>query len=133
MVAMSILSFGMLAMLTMQIHAMRGGKLGNHYSRASRIARDQVEVFHRYPWADPRMGVTGGWVINGSTITDTVTRDANVDRQEQVYRVDWRVSASPVSTELRLIDVAVRWWEPNDDLAQPPPRRYAVSAMRFDK
>ncbi|NIP93859.1 MAG: hypothetical protein GWO24_10555 [Akkermansiaceae bacterium] len=78
------------------------------------------------------MAVTAGWVNNAATITDTVSRDAGVDREEQIYQVDWRVSASPVSTELRLIDVRVRWWEPGDDPGRAAPRRYAVSAMRFD-
>ncbi|HEX2486818.1 MAG TPA: prepilin-type N-terminal cleavage/methylation domain-containing protein, partial [Myxococcota bacterium] len=51
MLATVLLAFGLLAMLALQMHAMRGGQRGRHYTEAAQIARDQMELMHRTPWA----------------------------------------------------------------------------------
>ena len=45
--------------------------------------------------------------------------------------MQWRITQLGALTDLRQIDVAVRWVEPADDPAMPP-RRYAVSSMRYN-
>ncbi len=132
MVAMVVLTFGMLAMLAMQIHAMRGGTVGRHYTRAARIARDQVEVFHRFPYDDPQFADTGGWVIGANVVTDNITLNAaGQNFTDEVYTVDWRLTTNPARPDLRNIDVRVTWREHNDD-AGAPPRRFAISSSRYD-
>lgn len=133
MVAMVVLTFGMLAMLAMQIHAMKGGKVGRHYTRASRIARDQVEVFHRFPFASPQFADTGGWVLNATTVTDQISLDSTGQQfNDQIYTLDWRLTTNPVRPDIRMIDVRVTWRELNDPPAPSPPRRFAISSSRYD-
>ena len=42
-VALMVLSFGLLTVALMQIHAMRGTSQGRHLTAASMIAREQIE------------------------------------------------------------------------------------------
>lgn len=130
MIALAILAFGLLAMLAMQIHAMRGGKVGRHYTRASRIASDQIETLHRFPWANVNIQPTGGWTLP-TVVTDTLQVGGAV-QQEQSYSMIWRITNDPINANLRQIDVQVTWREMNDAPAPAPPRRYAVSAIRYN-
>jgi prepilin-type N-terminal cleavage/methylation domain-containing protein len=131
-VAMSVLGVGLLAMLAMQLHAMRGGQAGRHVTDAAQVAQDRMEIFQRIDWDDAALADTGGWVLGGDVQTRAVQGGAagNVPMN---YNVDWRITDDPVNPKLRLVDVRVTWYELDDPpLPAPPRRRYAISSIRFD-
>ncbi len=133
MIATVLLGFGLLAMLALQMQAMRGGQTGRHYTNAAQIARDLMEELHRIPWDDPRALPTGGWVVE-PVESNTVELEGVGPVQEQTFNVDYRIQTDPTSpADLRLIDVRVQWYEQQDDPAPAPPvRRYAITSVRFD-
>lgn len=127
MVAMAILAGGLLAMLTMQITAMKGGRSGRDSTEAARIAQDQMEFLHRLAWTDPQAQPTA-W-----TATVPVTgalSGAGPGAAAQNYNLQWRIQATP-DPNVRLIDVRVNWTEPGQP-AGVPPRRYAISSARHN-
>jgi type IV pilus modification protein PilV len=129
MIATVLLSFGLLAMLALQLHAMRGGQRGRHYTQAAQIARDRMELLYRTPWADASVQPTG-WTAPVA-VTNAVDLDAGATAQEQAFNVDWRITAN--GADLRQFDVRVTWYEPNDPPPPNPPiRRYAITSLRFN-
>jgi prepilin-type N-terminal cleavage/methylation domain-containing protein len=128
MIALAILATGMLGMLTMQIQAMKGGRVGRHVTDAANIAQDRLELLHTIPWT--AVPATGTWSA-AATITGSDAPDASGVSTPQTYSIQTRVSAFPSIPELRSIDVRVTWNEPGDPPGTPP-RRYAVSSVRFD-
>jgi prepilin-type N-terminal cleavage/methylation domain-containing protein len=131
MVALTILAFGLLAMLGMMTAAMAGGQVGRHATDASRLARNKLEYFNRIGWADADMQPTGGWQTDPVATTTTTVESATGPQQEQVYTLQYRVAADPTDADLRLIDVRVTWREGNDRLVSPV-RRVAMSSVRYD-
>ena len=127
MVAFTILAFGLLAMLAMMTAALQGGQVGRHATDAARIARDQLEYFHRIGWTDGDLAPTG-W-----TAPRVVTNDVQsvVIEQEMTYGLSWRIANDAGNPDLRLIDVVVTWQEGNDRLTAPI-RRVAMSSVRYD-
>ncbi len=133
MIAFVLLSMGLLAMLALQLHAMRGGQLGRHYTFAAQAARDQMEMLHRLPWGDAQIA-PGGWTPVAAAPAEVIELDGGGTVQEQAYAMSYRVTADPVDPALlRHFDVRITWYEPNDDPAPTPPRRrYAMTSIRFN-
>jgi len=129
MVAMVILAFGLIAMLAMMTAAMAGGRVGKHSTDAARIARDQLEEFHRLDWDDADMAPTGGFLAPVPVVTSV--EYAGAAQQEMAYGLSWRITNHPTDPALRLVDVLVTWQE-GDDLANAPIRRIAMSSARYD-
>jgi Tfp pilus assembly protein PilV len=133
MIALGVLAVGLLAMLAMQISAMRSGKYGRHTTEAAQMARDQMEFLHRLDWADAAIQPTN-WTVDfmrdGNPQT-VLVQSANGLQEEMTYTVSYRVRADAADTNLRLVDVRVNWTEMN---APPgaPPKRYAMSTLRHD-
>jgi Tfp pilus assembly protein PilV len=130
MIALGILAFGLLAMLAMQVSAMRGGRYGRHTTQAAQLARDQMEYLHRLDWTDAAVQPTG-WKLDyeGSGASETTQVDsASGQQQEMTYNVSYRVT-NDANPDLRLIDVRVIWTETNAP-AGAPPHRYAMSTIR---
>ena len=131
MMALAILSLGLMAMLAMQVQAMRGGKTGHHTTRAAQIARDRMEFFHRVGWSDADLTDTTGWLLAGDIITDQVeTLGGGTFRNEQRYTVDWEIQ--DLAVDLKQIDVRVTWREPSDPNGRAP-RRFGATSMRFQR
>lgn len=129
MVALGILSFGMLAMLTMQIHAMRGGKTSRHTTQAAQIARDRMEFFHRIEWTDTDLDDTAGWQLAGQLIdTQIETQGGATTYADTRFTVDWQIQ--DVAADLKQLDVRVTWREPADPPGMPD-RRFAATSMRY--
>jgi hypothetical protein len=129
MLATVLLAFGLLAMLALQLHAMRGGQRGRHYTEAAQIARDQMELLHRTPWNDANVQPTA-WTAPVA-VTNDVDLDGGNVTQEQAFNLDWRITAN--GAVLRQFDVRVTWYEPNDPPPpNPPRRRYAITSLRFN-
>ena len=135
MVALTILAFGLLAMLAMMIAAMQGGTAGRHTTDAARVARDKLEYFMRVDWADPQLA-PAGWVNEPVGNPDTVATTTNVAnsigiQQEQAYTLRYRVTQDPGNVDLRMIDVQVTWTEADAPVGAPL-RRVAMSSVRYD-
>jgi prepilin-type N-terminal cleavage/methylation domain-containing protein len=127
MLAVVLLAIGVLAMLALQMNAMRGSQLGRHYTEASQVARDTIEGILQADWDDIPLS---GWSVPVDRPI-TVQIEGEPDSVTQVYQVSQRISASG-DPDMRLVDVRVTWFEPNDDPNEPPRRRYAISSARFD-
>ena len=140
MVALSLLAFGLLAMLAMQIHALREGKVGRHVTQAAQVARDRLEIFQRLPWTDPQLAPTvgpAGWLIGADTQDNDVWVDGATTVREQRFNVDWRITdiafdpTNPAVPVLKQIDVRVTWREPGDPAGMAA-RRFAATTRRFN-
>ena len=128
MIALAVLAVGLLAMLAVQVSAMRSGKYGRHTTQAAQLARDQMELLHRLEWADPQMAPTA-WTA--PVPTPVTVQSAGGPQQEMIYNVSYRITNDAVDPNLRLVDVRVTWTEMNAP-AGAPPRRYAMSTIRHD-
>ena len=128
MVALSILAVGLLAMLGMQLQAVRQSEWGRHTTAAGTIARDQLEMFNRLAWADAQLQPTN-WT---ALVARDVTVDSTLgDQLEQRFNVQWRITTDPANANLRQLDVRVLWTE-EDQAAGTPSRSYAVSSIRYN-
>jgi prepilin-type N-terminal cleavage/methylation domain-containing protein len=132
MIATVLLAFGLLAMLALQMHAMRGGRVGRHYTQAAQVARDRMEELHRLPWDHADVQPTAGWVVDPAL--DSQAQNVTGLTTEQSFTRDYRVVADAANPgELRRIDVRVTWYEASDEPAPAPPiRRYAITTVRFN-
>lgn len=133
MIALAVLAVGLLAMLAMQVSAMRSGKYGRHTTEAAQLARDQMEFLHRLDWGDAAIQPVN-WTVDfmGSGAPEVVqVQSAGGLQQEMTYNVSYRVRADATDANLRLVDVRVTWTEMNAP-AGAPPRRYAMSTIRHN-
>jgi type IV pilus assembly protein PilV len=128
MIALTILAIGLLAMLGLQMQALRQSEWGRHTTEGARIARDQLETFNRSPWGSAVMQPTA-WTANTSVARDV--QMVNGTRTEQAFDLQWRITADAGDANLRHIDVRVQWREQDQD-PNSPSRRYAVSSMRYN-
>lgn len=148
MITMAVVSFGLLAMLTMQIQAMKNGSKGRHRTGAAMIAQDEIERIQSMPFTDtaldvmdPLVWTTPPWHDNGGDASlnpgevPVQVTQAGGDAREIVYTVYYLVgpddAASP-NPDLRRVDLEVVWSE--EDLSNNQPTRtgkptVAVSTM----
>jgi type IV pilus modification protein PilV len=131
MIAVVLLAIGLLSMLALQMHAMRGSQLGRHYTDAAQFARDRMEALQQLPWTHVDFAPTAWTAATNETLE--VQIDGEPNSALQTYQVQHRITVDPVAgADVRLIDVRVTWYEPNDDPADPPRRRYAMTSSRFN-
>ncbi len=126
MIAMTILAVGLLGMLAMQIQATQSGRIGRHVTDAASVALDQLEQLRYQAWAAT---APTGWTAP-IVVTSTDSTDAAGFAVQQTFNVSWRIQDVAGITELRTIDVRVTWNEPGDTPGMPP-RRYAVSSIKY--
>ncbi len=125
MITMSVMAIGLLAMLMLQIQALRDGAKGRHRTGAVMIARDQLELIQNMAFSnsdldvmDPLNWATPPWLGNGGDptlnpgeIPVQVRQDGGTVR-EIVYTVWYLVDADPSGNDdLRLVDLEVVWNE----------------------
>jgi hypothetical protein len=124
--AVGILSFGLLALSIMQLEAISQGSMGRHSADAAAIARTHLEQIQRVPWDE----ITDAQAAGTWTATDwpgvTGTVDAEIagvggnTAVLKTYTVDWLVEdvmdgGSPPAARpcLRDIQLRVTWPEEN--------------------
>ena len=134
MLATVLLSIGLLGMLALQTHAMRGSQLGRHYTDAAQVARDEMERLFRLDWDD--LDPTD-WTALENRVPHEIQRDGDDNAIEQTFSVSWRIVDDVVAdptppTDVRTVDVRVTWYEGNDDPTEAPRRRYAMTSSRFN-
>ena len=127
-VALAILAVGLLAMLGMQLQAVRQSDWGRHTTDAGRVARDQLEMFSRMDWADANLQDTN-WTAPG--VRNSTVESSQGTYTEQSFNLQWRITTDPGNANLRQIDVRVLWNE-GDMGGVADQRRYAVSSMRYN-
>lgn len=129
MIALTILAIGLVGALSMQVQALSSTSNGRHVTDAMRIGLDTLETLKYMGWAaTPATAWTAPVVVTGP---ESITVRANETPQN--FNVSWRiqnVGAGPTIVR-RQIDVRVTWREPGDTPAMPP-RRYAVSSVKFN-
>ncbi len=109
MVAMIVLSIGLLGVAGLQARAITEGSGGRHLSEASAMARNRVEELGRIAWDDSDLDDSAGaWAVSGTIngmdgVTYTVAD-----------RIDWD-DADPAVVQLKAIEVRVQW---NDEKRQ---------------
>ncbi len=125
MIVIGILSFGLLSLSAMQIHAMKGGNQGRHATRAAALAESEMEFLQYASWTSGAIDPTTGW-----TTPTTQNTDVQVDGgsgSEQVYSVSHRITdLEPTFT--RAIDIEVFWTEPGGKV-----RSIILSSIRFNR
>lgn len=133
-IASAILAVGLLAVAAMQIQALRQSAKGRDLSSAASIARDQLEVVQRMPWANvaPTAWAAPPWINVAGFPAGTVpilvdAQSAGVPRTQQSYAVEWRVQNVAGQPDLRAVDVRVTWQEPDR-----PNHTYTLSTLRWN-
>jgi prepilin-type N-terminal cleavage/methylation domain-containing protein len=125
MIVIGILSFGLLSLSAMQIHAMKGGNQGRHATRAAALAESEMEFLQYASWTSGAIDPTTGW-----TAPETRQTDVQVDGgtgTEQDYSLSYRVTdLEPTFT--RAIDIEVSWTEPGGKA-----RSIILSSVRFNR
>ncbi len=119
MIAMVILSFGLLGVAAIQVRAITEGSGGQHLSDASAIARNRIEALTRQAWDSPVLNDTGGaW-----------TAPVNVATADQTYQQSERISDNavpPAPVTIKSIEVRISW---NDSKRQN--RSVVLSSARL--
>jgi prepilin-type N-terminal cleavage/methylation domain-containing protein len=125
MIALVILAGGLLAMLSVQVQALKQGRYGRHTTEAMQIARDQMELLMRLPWDDPGAQPTG-WTVP-TPIDATVQNEGGVVAH-QTFNVSWRIVTAGFEPNARTIDVDVTWTETDANAGFA--RRYVLSSLK---
>ena len=126
--ALTILAVGLLAMLGLQLQALRQASWGRHSTQAAVVVRNQIETFNRLDWADAQLQPTA-WTA--PVVVATMVQSSQGGQQEQSFNLAWRITADATNTNLRHIDVRSVWREADQGPASPD-RRYAVSSIRYN-
>ncbi len=111
--AISILTIGLLAVASMQVSAIRGNTMSRVYTQSTDRAQDMAEKLLALNLIDPRLSDTDG---DGNTgLDDTGANADHVDTSDPTYTVYWNVaedwaggSAEPGVNSVRII---VTWTE----------------------
>ena len=122
-ITIGILTFGLLALATMQIHAMHGSDRGRHATHAAAIAENKMEQLQQDAWAS--IGVTGGFVADPVEQSSVKLDGATV--VERNYNVSYQITdLQPTFT--RAVDVQVSWAEENGEV-----RSVTLSSIRYNR
>jgi type IV pilus assembly protein PilV len=123
MIAIGILSFGLLSLATMQIKAMHGGDRGRHATNAAAIAENKMEQLQQDPWAS--IAATGGFVADPTAQNSVQLNGAS--SVERAYNVSYQITdVQPSFT--RAIDVRVTWTEKGGEN-----RSVTLSSIRYNR
>ena len=121
MVAMIVLSIGLLGVAGLQARAITEGSGGRHLSEASGMARSRIEELGRLAWDATDLEDSGGaWVVDPTPIggLDGVAYTVS-------DRIDWD-DVDPAVVQLKAIEVRVTW---NDEKRQN--RQVLLSSARL--
>ena len=124
MIVIAILTFGLLALAGMQLHAMHGSDRGRHASNATAIAESKMEQLQQDAWAS--IPDTGGFVVD-PTEQNAIQLDGGATLNERAYNVSYQITdLQPTFT--RAIDVQVTWTEEGGET-----RSITLSSIRYNR
>lgn len=114
-IAISILSFGLLAVATMQVSAIRGNAVAEWDTEATTWAGDQLENLACLDWDDALLQDTDGDGVNGLDDTgfDNDPGTAGDGDQAPVvqgrYTIQWNVADNVLIGDTKTVHVIVTW------------------------
>ena len=109
-VAISILTFGLLAVASMQLTAIRGNDNASNITEATTVAQDRLELFLLHPYNTVDEGALPQEIRDRYTIDGTVSRlDASNANNGQIITVTvtWQDKGVPKQTVLTCIKANV--------------------------
>jgi prepilin-type N-terminal cleavage/methylation domain-containing protein len=123
MIVIGILTFGLLGLAGMQIHAIHGSDRGRHSTNAAAVAQSKMEQLQQDPWAS--VAVTVGFVAD--TTEQNSVQLAGGPINERAYSVAYQVT-DVQATFTRAIDVRVWWTEEGGET-----RSITLSSVRYNR
>ena len=113
-VAIAILTFGLLAVASMQASSIRGNSFAGGVTEGTTWAGDQVERLMALSWDDPLLQDTDGDAAAGLNNTgfdnDPDTQgDADQQAIEGKYTIYWNMADDTPITNTKTINVIVTW------------------------
>jgi len=113
-VAIAILTFGILAVASMQISSIRGNSFAGGVTEGTTWAGDQVERLMALPYDDPLLQDTdgdGAPGLNDTGFDDDPDTQDDADQQatEGRYTINWNVADDTPITNTKTINVIVTW------------------------
>ena len=113
-VAISILTFGILAIASMQAASIRGNSLSSDVTGGTTWAGGQVERLMALSYDDPLLQDTdgdGAAGLNDTGFDDDPDTQADADQQaiEGRYTINWNVAVNTPITDTKTINVIVTW------------------------
>jgi type IV pilus assembly protein PilV len=116
MIAISILSVGILALASMQVSAMRGNSFASGVTEGSTWAADQIEKLMKLPWDDLSLEDADGDGANGlddiGFDNNPATKpDADFRATQGGFSIHWNVAQDVVTTNTKTVNVIVTWMD----------------------
>lgn len=108
MIAISILSIGILALASMQVAAMRGNSFAGGVTEGSTWALDQIEKLMSLPWTDASLQDAD---LDGAGGLEDMDADADFRVTKGRYAIHWNVANNVVTNNTRTVNVIVTWTE----------------------
>jgi type IV pilus assembly protein PilV len=105
-VAISILTFGILAVASMQASSIRGNSLSSGVTGCTTWAGDQVERLMALPYDDPLLQDTDGDAAPG---LGDIGGNADNNNVQGRYTIYWNVADDTPITNTKTINVIVTW------------------------
>lgn len=114
MMAICILTFGILAIASMQYAAMRGNSFAGGVTEGATWGGDQIEKLMDLAWDDDLLQDADGDGSNGLADTGfdndpSTAEDADFQVVEGQYTVFWNVADDVVTAETKTLSVIVTW------------------------
>jgi len=112
MIAISILSIGILALASMQVAAMRGNSFAGGVTEGSTWALDQIEKLMSLPWTDASLqdaDLDGAGGLENIGIDTGTQADADFRVIRGRYAIHWNVADNVVTANTRTVNVIVTW------------------------
>jgi len=105
-IAISVLTVGLLAVASMQISAIRANSFAGTVTEAAMLAGDQLEKLMARPYDDADLDDTDG---DGAAGLDDTGDDADYTEDRGIYTVCWNVAIDAVTNNTKTITVIAIW------------------------
>jgi prepilin-type N-terminal cleavage/methylation domain-containing protein len=107
-VAIAILTFGLLAVASMQVSSIRGNAFAGRATEGATWATDRMEKLMDLAWDDPLIQDTDGDGSGGLGHATSATADQPPDTQGQ-YTIYWNVADDVIINDTKTVCVIVLW------------------------
>ena len=108
-VAISILSFGLLAVASMQVTAIMGNSLSGNLTEASALAGDRMEKLMSMDYDAAQLDDTDDDGADGLEDASAATADGEDPRDLGIYDIYWNVAENAAFNNTKTVNVIVTW------------------------
>ena len=105
MIAMVILSFGLLGVAALQVRAITESSGGQHLSIASSFASNRIEELSSFAWDNAALNASPGNVFGGTQVLTTLNGIALDETYTLMERITWD---QPLAADVQLKEIEVR-------------------------